>query len=1003
MNIFYNPGISAVGTSSVCTSSLACQAVSRFGMCYADACTQSWRCPVLSKCDPALRLRDSCASPYECSQGYYCLIAESRCESCLLCTDSTWRDCGPVCTSAIDNRSTTELQLSYIMAEASATSRLLSTGYLSARDVFEWIPNRAQANSFIENMDNDLSVAHIVNEVRTRDVTELLCPNGTNDTTTLPWCPCSSSSSSRMACPAGHWCSAAAYGDMQLPTDEVMRAALREAGAVCVPCEAGFECPQGTFSRPQKCTSGSYCEAGGLPTVCPPGSFCVTGSPRPYICDVRELSVQSPTVPVNDPTILAFLGSGATPILGNYCPSGSDALTRGCPGGYYCPNASTRVDCPRGHYCAAWSIAPTRCSPLMSCPANTDRPSYDPVAFVIFGVVLGMLLLVYGAVVVFDRWIIKRRQRGVAQRGLATDLQGFTRLSPCATIHFSNISARVKKRVILNGISGSFVPSGLNVILGPSGSGKTTFLHVMRAFRPRAMRYEGDVKINSQPVKRYAKAVGFVPQDDILHTDLTVYENIYYSGLLAFEDKKRVRLMVTECLHMLHLEGVQDNFIHAISGGQRQRVNIGFEVIRQPPVVFLDEPTSGLDAAVSHDIVCMMRHVGQKLGICMIAVIHQPRYKSFREFDRVMLLSSSGGLVYLGETDEAVRSYFTTRLDCSIPENDNPADAIIDFIGETDDAEMEACWKQLQQQEQEQQEQQEQEHIELPEKVPRWWTFIVLLRRAGIKQLRRWYPVHMVNVALLVTSGLIMGLVHGSDWRVQSFPSNAAIVMTVLSILSMIAHLRTFVSGRLIWNREASNGASVLAFFLANNVIDLIGVCVSPAILLSTYYYLTLPRSPFTAWYVSGLCLTFCVSGIAYLVSVAVPESAVQMTGVFIALITGAFLNGLTPSVASSKGTPMEVILALSYSRWAVESLSVAELWEYRESRTNQVLVIYKAYGYCGVPDTLDQATLYDLAISMDETRCDPYVVAAYSIMVGIGIGSRLFAFMILKWLNKKY
>lgn len=1014
INVYHNPQI-----GGVCSTSTTCQATSRYGACYNHTCKQSWRCPIIDRCVIEVESGPKiCSSLYECDQGYFCdLTNSSTCINCLECLASDANFCITVCTTdfAPNNKNNNDIQLSYIMAEISATSGTLKDGIVQTDDLRTWIPDPAQSGAFIEAVGHDLTVANLVHNLGTRDITELLCPPFPIPNVTLPGCPCSRFRN--VACPAGYWCSIDAYRRMRLPSDEVLRPNLYDLGALCVPCEDGFECDQGTFDRPTRCRAGRYCPAAQPPADCPSGSYCVPGSARAASCDLRRIGS---AVPMKDPTLYEFIASGSTPLVGNYCPAGSDTLTDGCPGGYYCPNATVKIDCPPGYYCSRWSVAPTKCAPLMRCPANSDRPQFDPIAFVIFGTVFVVICLVWFGV----RWIdaLIRGNRFDARYDPDTELQGFSKLDPVADVRFGDVVVALKNkrkanRTILNGISGRFVPSGLNVILGPSGSGKSTLLHVLRGAVPRSMKAAGTVAINNQLISGDAKAasqqhraierikasVGFVPQDDILHPDLTVFENMYYSGLLAFQDRSRVRLMVLECLHMLQLESVQDNLVGGrISGGQKKRVNIGFEVIRQPPVIYLDEPTSGLDAAVSHDIICMMRHVGRSLGICMVAVVHQPRYKSFQQFDRVMLLSSSGGIVYLGGTDDAVvRTYFTRTLGLEIPGNDNPADVIIDLIGAHDDAWLEREWKQHASAAtgEEAPGQGQGERIDLNPLVPRWSQLIVHLKRGWTKYLRLWYPVHMTDFGLLIMSALIMGLVHGTGWSLYSFPSNAAIVMTVLSILSTITHLRTFIYGRIVWNREVSNGASVLAYFMANNLIDVLRVAVAPAIMLSIYYYLTLPSSSFAAWYVTGLCVSWCSSGLAYLVSVSVPESAALMTGVFIALIMGAFLNGLSPSTPSAEGTFLEVVLTISYNRWAVESLSTTELWEHRFTRANQVLLVYHNYGYCG-QSSLSLSSSSSSSLPLSSYDCGRYIQAAYGIMIGFGAITRLFAFVILKLLN---
>jgi hypothetical protein len=150
--------------------------------------------------------------------------------------------------------------------------------------------------------------------------------------------------------------------------------------------------------------------------------------------------------------------------------------------------------------------------------------------------------------------------------------------------------------------------------------------------------------------------------------------------------------------------------------------------------------------------------------------------------------------------------------------------------------------------------------------------------------------------------------------------------MTALGVLSTVTHLRTFASQRVLLRRERASGLSVSAFFAAQNVIDLAWVFLSPALFLGIYYTLTLPQLPFWQYYLAAVCVCWWCSGMAYLVSAVVPGPSVLMVGVFIALIMGAFVQGLSPTIASVRGGALEVLLGLSYNRWAMEIVATREV-----------------------------------------------------------------------------
>jgi ABC-type multidrug transport system ATPase subunit/uncharacterized tellurite resistance protein B-like protein len=209
--------------------------------------------------------------------------------------------------------------------------------------------------------------------------------------------------------------------------------------------------------------------------------------------------------------------------------------------------------------------------------------------------------------------------------------------------------------------SGSLV-----ALMGASGSGKSTLLNVLNGNHKPA---SGRVLINGVDVhaqrKEAAGVIGYVPQDDLLMEDLTVYQNLYYAARLCFSQmpERDMQVLVSRTLISLGLNEICDlkvgNVLEkTISGGQRKRVNIGLELLRQPSVLFLDEPTSGLSSRDSENILDLLRELTM-LGKLIFVVIHQPSSDLFKMFDRLLVLDTGGYQVYYGDPVEAV-VYFKT-------------------------------------------------------------------------------------------------------------------------------------------------------------------------------------------------------------------------------------------------------------------------------------------------------------------------------------------------------
>lgn len=202
----------------------------------------------------------------------------------------------------------------------------------------------------------------------------------------------------------------------------------------------------------------------------------------------------------------------------------------------------------------------------------------------------------------------------------------------------------------------------LLAIMGGSGTGKTTLLSLLNgSMRPQ----QGTITINGHDIAEpEAKAlIGFVPQDDLLIEELTVYQNLWFTAKLCFEgmadDEVDRRVMKT--LKDLGLDAAKDLKVGSainkyISGGQRKRLNIALELIREPAVLFLDEPTSGLSSADTEKVINLLKEQTFK-GKLIIVNIHQPSSDVYKLFDRLWLLDRGGYPVFDGNPIDAI-TYF---------------------------------------------------------------------------------------------------------------------------------------------------------------------------------------------------------------------------------------------------------------------------------------------------------------------------------------------------------
>lgn len=211
---------------------------------------------------------------------------------------------------------------------------------------------------------------------------------------------------------------------------------------------------------------------------------------------------------------------------------------------------------------------------------------------------------------------------------------------------------------ILKDISLVFKPREFIVVVGQSGGGKSTLLDAIAGYRPAT---HGNVMVNDTDIYRHFDAIrndiGYVPQKDIIHMELTVYQALDYAAQLRMpadttSAERHQRVMeVLDNLDLAHRKDVQ---ISGLSGGQQKRVSIGVELLTKPGLFFLDEPTSGLDPGTETALMQLMRRLADQ-GRTIVLVTHAT--KNVMLADKVVFLARGGYLAWFGPPEEALE-YF---------------------------------------------------------------------------------------------------------------------------------------------------------------------------------------------------------------------------------------------------------------------------------------------------------------------------------------------------------
>ena len=537
-------------------------------------------------------------------------------------------------------------------------------------------------------------------------------------------------------------------------------------------------------------------------------------------------------------------------------------------------------------------------------------------------------------------------------------------------IGFTNLAVQLATgKKILNGVTGRLRAGRMTAIMGPSGCGKSTFLSALTNRIRDGGKTLGHITINGQsrPLLSIQHLVGFVPQEDIMHRDLTVRENLrFYAHLKGNPNMSRPqrRAFVNEVIDILGLAHVQHSLIgdeetRGISGGQRKRVNIGIELMSSPLVLFLDEPTSGLDSTMTQQLIDSLDKLA-KLGLTIAMVIHQPRYEVLLKINDLLLLQKGGYPVYVGPTINAL-PYFTDFLGVPCPPRTTPADHFLDVISA--DPQLEhgnVCesWRW---------------YIENTDGAsgsimvnPNEFVDRIVPARSRPSRFyqtsyffkRSFYQTMNTKVAyftdcvLLVFAGGMVGAV--SVEEIQGYQ----LTMMTAGLIAVVSALKVFGPEKIVFMRETSAGVSTFAYFMGKALAHLWQIALNPIFFLGLYYRTAYPSVAFWDMYKVILMTQFSCSGLGYLISASVATKNMQIAGVITGLIA-VLLSGLNPTVRSLQSFIVGRFgLWCSYGSWTMGALLI-----------KQTLGVVKGLYpvYCGELDSLGYVDINNSTLVTDE------------------------------------
>lgn len=270
-----------------------------------------------------------------------------------------------------------------------------------------------------------------------------------------------------------------------------------------------------------------------------------------------------------------------------------------------------------------------------------------------------------------------------------------------AVLTFSELCYTVESngepKQLLDNVVGYAEHGKMLALMGSSGAGKTTLLDVL-AQRKTGGETTGSVLLNgvrAEPLS-FARLSGYVEQSDLHVQEATVREALEFSAALrggreVSDAEKSER--VEGAMDKLQLRSVQDLLVKQLSPSHLKKLTIGIELvgIGTDAILFLDEPTSGLDGRDALSVITSLQLIAAD-RVAIVCTVHQPSKELFASFDRLLLLSRGGKMVYMGDLNAAegephadevcgkLMAYFEDHGAEPLPPRRNPADHMVRLL-----------------------------------------------------------------------------------------------------------------------------------------------------------------------------------------------------------------------------------------------------------------------------------------------------------------------------------
>lgn len=489
-----------------------------------------------------------------------------------------------------------------------------------------------------------------------------------------------------------------------------------------------------------------------------------------------------------------------------------------------------------------------------------------------------------------------------------------------------NLCFKVQDKTIIDDISLCFQPGQFVGLVGPSGSGKTTLMMMLNGYLTptSGLTMLNRLSVHHNPTA-FQGQIGYVPQDDIIHRELTVGESLTYTSKLRLGESlspDEREAQIQKILQSVNMTSSRDVLIGSpekkgISGGQRKRVNMAQELITEPLLYFLDEPTSGLDPSTDHEVMILLKSTADR-GHIVILTTHKIDQRNISLFSHLLVLGLGGKLAYYGPASEATAYFHVSE-----------PDDIIKYLKGCPEEEPKQRYR-----ESKYYREMVLEGINhVPENtvlgkrrftVPAFYQYMVLLSRNLLVKWRDYFS----SLILLLQApiiGLFMLLVFGSGKAKVPNKPGLLFMMLVASIwLGTSNSAREIVGEQTIFRREHKAALSLPAYLFSK--ITILGMlCALQCLILTAFGYASMELE--IAW--GGLYLVLWLTSLVamlmgLLISSIVKTGEAAMALVPITLIPQVVMGGLIVKFDYFSDL-VKILSGTMLSRWAFELLLILE------------------------------------------------------------------------------